>query len=116
MRIESEMGPSGDGSPNPGLYRQAREAAAWGVAVSLGLGLAKLLGGWFGHSLGLISDAVHSLVDAAISGALFGALWIAQRPADREHPYGHARFEAVAGSGVALLLIALAAGLRTRRT
>jgi cation diffusion facilitator family transporter len=93
------------------LYRQARKAAAWGIAVSLGLGVAKLLGGLFGHSLALLSDAVHSLVDAAISAALLGALHVAQRPADHEHPYGHARFEAVAGAGVAVLLILLALGI-----
>jgi cation diffusion facilitator family transporter len=93
------------------LYRQARKAATWGIAVSLGLGLVKLLGGLFGHSLALVSDAAHSLVDAALSAALLGALMVAQRPADREHPYGHARFEAVAGSGVALFLIALALGI-----
>jgi cation diffusion facilitator family transporter len=93
------------------LYRQARRAAGWGIAVSLGLGLTKLLGGLFGNSLALVSDAVHSLVDAAISAALLGALLVAQRPADNEHPYGHARFEAVAGSGVAVLLILLALGI-----
>jgi cation diffusion facilitator family transporter len=79
--------------------------------VSLSLGLTKLLGGVFGNSLALVSDAVHSLVDAAISAALLGALLVAQRPADNEHPYGHARFEAVAGSGVAVLLILLALGI-----
>jgi len=93
------------------LYRQARRAAGWGIAVSLGLGLVKLLGGVFGNSLALVSDAVHSLVDAAISAALLGALLVAQRPADNEHPYGHARFEAVAGAGVAVLLILLALGI-----
>jgi cation diffusion facilitator family transporter len=93
------------------LYRQARRAASWGIVVSLSLGLTKLLGGVFGHSLALVSDAVHSLVDAAISAALLGALLVAQRPADNEHPYGHARFEAVAGSGVAVLLILLALGI-----
>jgi len=93
------------------LYRQARRAACWGIVVSLGLGLAKLLGGIFGNSLALVSDAVHSLVDAAISAALLGALLVAQRPADNEHPYGHARFEAVAGSGVAVLLVLLALGI-----
>ena len=93
------------------LYRQARQAATWGIAVSLLLGLVKLLGGIWGHSLALVSDATHSLIDATISSALVGALLVAQRPADREHPYGHARFEAVAGTGVALLLILLALGI-----
>ena len=93
------------------LYRQARRAASWGIAVSLGLGLAKLVGGLVGGSLALVSDAAHSLVDAVISSALVGALLVAQRPADDEHPYGHARFEAVAGAGVAMVLILLALGI-----
>jgi cation diffusion facilitator family transporter len=93
------------------LYRDSRRAAAWGTALSLGLGLAKFVGGFFGHSLALVSDAVHSLVDAAISGALMGALFVAERPADAEHPYGHGRLEAVAGTGLALVLLLLAAGI-----
>jgi cation diffusion facilitator family transporter len=50
-------------------------------------------------------------VDAAISGALLAALYVAERPADREHPYGHGKAEALAGAGVALLLQLLAAGI-----
>jgi cation diffusion facilitator family transporter len=92
-------------------YRESRRAAAWGLTLSLGLGLAKFVGGFFGHSLALLSDAVHSLVDAAIAGGLVGALVLAGRPADPEHPYGHGRLEAVAGAGVALLLLVLAAGI-----
>jgi cation diffusion facilitator family transporter len=96
---------------NRTLYRDGRRAAAWGIALTLSLGLVKALGGLFGHSLALLSDAVHSLVDAAISGALLGALFVAERPADPEHPYGHGRAEAVAGVGVALLLLLLALGI-----
>ncbi|MGO9463187.1 MAG: cation diffusion facilitator family transporter [Isosphaeraceae bacterium] len=93
------------------LYRDSRRAAMWGIALSLGLGLAKFVGGFAGHSLALVSDAVHSFVDAAIAGALVGALVVAERPADPEHPYGHGRLEAVAGAGLALVLLFLAAGI-----
>jgi cation diffusion facilitator family transporter len=92
-------------------YRASRTAAFWGLGVSLGLGAVKLLGGLLGHSLALLSDGVHSLFDAAISAALLVALIVTQRPADREHPYGHGRVEAVAGAGVALILLALAAAI-----
>ena len=98
-----------DDTPSP--YQAGRRAAAWGIALTLGLGLVKVAGGLLGHSLALLSDAVHSLVDTAISGALLGALYVAERPADSEHPYGHGRAEAVAGAGVALILLALAAGI-----
>lgn len=87
------------------LYGQGRRAAFWGVAVTLTLGAAKLAGGTLGHSVALLSDAVHSLGDALASAAVWGALLWAQQPADREHPYGHARAEAVAGCNVALLLV-----------
>jgi cation diffusion facilitator family transporter len=93
------------------LYREGRRAAAWGIIAALGLGVVKALGGFFGHSLALLSDAVHSLVDAAISGALLTALVVAQRPPDREHPYGHGRAEALAGAGLALVLLLLALGI-----
>jgi cation diffusion facilitator family transporter len=88
-----------------GLYRRARRMALWGIAANLGLGLLKLAGGILGHSMALVSDAVHSLGDALTATGVWGALLWAQRPADREHPYGHTRAEAVAGSSVALLLI-----------
>jgi cation diffusion facilitator family transporter len=87
------------------LYRQSRRAAFLGLIVTLALGAAKLAGGLLGHSVALLSDAVHSLGDALASAAVWAALLWAQRPADREHPYGHTRVEAVAGSNVALLVI-----------
>ncbi len=99
-------------------YRQGRRAALWTVATTLSLGAAKLAGGLLGNSVALISDAVHSLGDAVASASVLGALRWAQQPADREHPYGHTRAEAVAGSNVALLLIlsALAVGYEALHT
>jgi cation diffusion facilitator family transporter len=95
----------------PQLYREARRAAAWGIVVNLSLGLMKLVGGYFGHSLALRSDALHSLVDALISATLLGALSVAERPADTEHPYGHTRIESVAGLSIALILVLVALAL-----
>jgi cation diffusion facilitator family transporter len=99
------------GDKTRGLYRQGRRAAGWGVLTSLGLGTVKLVGGLLGHSVALVSDAVHSFGDALTSSAILGALYWAQQPPDREHPYGHSRIEAVVGSNVALLLVLSALGL-----
>jgi cation diffusion facilitator family transporter len=87
------------------LYRQTRRAALAGLTVTLSLGVAKLLGGWFGDSLALLSDSVHSLGDALSCASILLALWWSEQPADREHPYGHTRIETIAASNVALLLI-----------
>jgi cation diffusion facilitator family transporter len=86
------------------LYRQSRRAAALGAAVSLALGGAKLAGGVWGHSIALLSDSVHSLGDAGVAAVVLAALHGSEVPPDREHPYGHTRLEAIAGSNVALLL------------
>jgi cation diffusion facilitator family transporter len=76
--------------------------------VSLALGGVMLLGGLFGHLLALLSDAVHSLVDGAISAASLAALVVAPRPAHGEHPYGHGRLEGDAGADFSLVLLGLA--------
>src|ERR1700737_3001013 len=85
-------------SPSPGqeerravtiheLYRQSRRAAAWGIVASLTLGLVKLAGSLLGHSVALLSDAIHSQGDALTSPVVFAPLLWSQQPADREHPY-----------------------------
>jgi cation diffusion facilitator family transporter len=87
------------------LYRLSRRAAFWGSVLNLGLGITKLLGGWLGHSIALVSDSVQSLGDALTSGAIVGALILSQRPPNPAHPYGYTRAETVAGSSTALLLM-----------
>lgn len=87
------------------LYREAVWATALGLLVNLVLGVAKLAGGLVGGSLALISDAVNSLGDVFTSAAVLLAFRVAQKPADAEHPYGHTRAEAIAGSNVAVLVI-----------
>lgn len=76
-----------------------------GLSVNVGLSAMKLVGGILGHSFALISDAVNSLGDTAASIAVLFGLWIARKPADAEHPYGHTRAEAIAATNVAVLMI-----------
>ncbi len=87
------------------VYQEATRAAALGLAVNLILGIVKLVGGIVGRSFALISDAVNSLGDVVTSLAVLFALRVAQQPPDDEHPYGHTRAEAIAGSNIALLVI-----------
>jgi cation diffusion facilitator family transporter len=87
------------------LYREAIHAAAFGLIVNVLLGTVKLVGGIVGGSFALISDAINSIGDSLTSTVVVFALVFAQRPADREHPYGHTRAEAIAASNVALLII-----------
>lgn len=87
------------------LYGKAIRAACLGVFVNLALGVIKLVGGLLANSFALISDAINSMGDAVTSVVVVAALFIAQRPADDEHPYGHTRAEAIAATNVALLIM-----------
>ncbi len=99
-------------TPDITLYREVTRAAALGLAVNVGLGVVKLIGGFVSGSFALISDALNSWGDVFTSIIILIALRVAQRPPDAEHPYGHTRAEAIAGSNVALLIVlsALAIG------
>lgn len=97
--------------PKRRLYREAMRAAALGLAVNSGLAAAKLAGGLLGDSFALLADGVNSLGDMVSSSVVLFALWFAQRPADKEHPYGHTRAEAIAAGYVALLVLVSALGL-----
>lgn len=92
-------------SSRSALYREAIRATVLGLVVNVTLGIVKLVGGILGGSFALISDAVNSIGDSLTSMVVAFALVVAQRPADREHPYGHTRAEAIAASNVALLII-----------
>lgn len=88
--------------------REKQSAAAVSLVVVLALGAAKLAVGISTGSLGVVADAIHSALDfvAAVLTALV-VRW-ADRPADKDHPYGHARGENVAAFVETLLLIGTA--------
>ena len=77
-----------------------------GNVLLLGL---KLLFGFISGSAGLIADGIHSGSDMATDLAVLGGMHLGRRKADAEHPYGHGRFETLAGGIVAGILILVGA-------
>ncbi|MEX0915456.1 MAG: cation diffusion facilitator family transporter [Wenzhouxiangellaceae bacterium] len=63
--------------------------------------------GWWGGSLALMADAGHMLTDSTALGLAAIAAWIATRPADRNHSWGHGRAEIIAAmiNGAAMLAL-----------
>lgn len=86
------------------LYTSARRVTAVGLVANLALGLIKLAAGIVGHSFALLSDGVHSICDSFSSVIVLASLYVAQRPADRQHPYGHTRAEAVGSLSLAWII------------
>jgi len=81
------------------------------VAIGVVLVLAKLVVGLLTGSLGILSEAVHSLFDLAASTFTLFAIRTARKPADKEHPYGHGRAENLAAFAEGILLIITALGI-----
>jgi cation diffusion facilitator family transporter len=92
------------------LERRPELVALASVGVGVGLVAAKLVVGLLTGSLGILSEAGHSLFDLAASVFTLFAIRTARKPADREHPYGHGRTENLAAfaEGMLLVIIALA--------
>jgi cation diffusion facilitator family transporter len=72
------------------------QVATWSLAASLVLVVGKLLAAWFSGSLGLLSEAFHSMLDFTATAVTLFAIRYADRPADEDHHFGHAKMESVA--------------------
>ena len=68
----------------------------------------KLIVGLSTGSLAVMADAIHSLTDVANNIVAWIVIRLSALPADREHPYGHRKFETLAVFALATLLVILA--------
>ncbi len=68
----------------------------------------KLIFGWMISSIALIADAFHTLSDVATSIVVIFGFKVAQKPADKEHPFGHGRAETIATLTIAILMAVVA--------
>ncbi len=80
-------------------------AGVTGIVCNILLFVCKLLAGLLSGSVAVTADAVNNLSDAAGSVVTLLGFRLAERPADEEHPYGHARIEYIAGLAVAALIL-----------
>ena len=65
----------------------------------------KLIAGFMSGSIGIISEAIHSMSDFLASVLTYLAVLRSLEPADKEHPFGHGRYEDVAGFIEGILII-----------
>ncbi len=109
------MGPLGLGTrrsetDDPRSALKQRAAAA-SIGASSVLAVVKLAAGFASGSLALLSEGAHNTLDIGASALTFFAVREADKPADADHPFGHAKFEAVAALAETGLLAALAIGV-----
>lgn len=82
-----------------------------GIAGNVILAAFKLLAGIIGSSGAMISDAIHSLSDVFATAIAAVGVVLSKKTADKEHPYGHERFECIASLALGLILAGTGAGI-----
>jgi len=90
-------------SATPRRTRIARVLTAI-LALNLLVAAAKLIYGISIGALALTADGVHSLLDASSNVVALVGMWVAQRPPDANHPYGHRKYETFAALGIAAMM------------
>jgi cation diffusion facilitator family transporter len=92
---------------NPSAARFSAVARVLGSVFLLNVAAATLkiaYGIWSG-AVSILSDGFHSLTDASANIIGFIGVRAARRPADRSHPYGHRKFEALASAAIFFFLL-----------
>jgi cation diffusion facilitator family transporter len=94
-------------SDRTGARRVALVSVVWTAAIAA----AKLAVGLRIGSVAVLGGAFHSFLDVGAAGLTLAAIRIADRPADREHPYGHGRAENLAALAESVVMVLVGAGV-----
>ena len=86
------------------MTKEAYHVSIVTIIANFGLTIIKLIAGIFGSSASMISDAIHSASDVLSTFIVMIGIYISNKKSDREHPYGHERFESVAAIILAIFL------------
>ncbi|KAF8006599.1 hypothetical protein BT93_K0794 [Corymbia citriodora subsp. variegata] len=82
-----------------------------GLAADVCLATGKAVTGYLSGSTAIIADAAHSVSDVVLSGIALWSYKAANIPKDKDHPYGHGKFETLGALGISCMLLATAGGI-----
>lgn len=85
--------------------RIGKLSGAVGIICNCLLAAGKLIAGHMTSSMSITADGLNNLSDGANSVVTLLGFKLAEKPADRKHPYGHARIEYIAGLTVAVMIL-----------
>lgn len=80
-------------------------AAGFSILSNAAIIILKLIAGFISGSISIISEAIHSMSDILASVLTYFSVTRSSEPADKEHPFGHGRYEDMSGFIEGLLII-----------
>lgn len=108
----TEMTRRHSGGDNSGMMFSSAKHFAWlSIAAAFITILLKALAWWLTGSIGLLSDALESLVNLAGAMMALAMISLAEQPADEAHAYGHGKAEYFSAGFEGLLILAAAAAI-----
>ncbi|XP_062088101.1 metal tolerance protein 2 isoform X2 [Humulus lupulus] len=99
------------GDYNHGSGEESEKIFKLGLASDVVLATGKALTGYLSGSTAIIADAAHSISDVVLSGVALVSFKVANAPKDKEHPYGHGKFETLGALGISCMLLATGGGI-----
>lgn len=85
--------------------KAGQKAAGLGIGINIVLFIFKLAAGLAFNSIAVVADAVNNLSDTGTSFITLFGFKMSGKPADRKHPFGHARMEYIAALSVSFVII-----------
>jgi len=85
-------------------YVSVRKVLTYTLLLNMIAALAKLFYGHMSDSLSMVADGYHSFFDGTSNVVGLVGIWLAYNPPDKDHPYGHKKYETLASLGISILL------------
>ena len=91
---------------DPNVRNQyGKVAGIFGIATNLVLGIIKLIIGIISNSVSIMADAINNIADMASATLTIIGFKLSNKKPDKDHPYGYARYEYVAGLVIGILML-----------
>ena len=85
-------------------YVSVRKILIYTLFLNLIVAISKLVYGQATNSLSMMADGYHSFFDGTSNIVGLVGIWLAYHPPDKNHPYGHKKYETFASLGISILL------------
>lgn len=91
--------------------QEIRRITLWGAVMNIVLTAGKIVAGIFGRSAAMVADGIHSLSDLLSDAVVLVFTHISSKGKDRDHSFGHGKFETLATLIVSIILVTVGGNL-----
>lgn len=97
-----------NGAPHKNEYKEVKKILWLILFLNLGVAILKIIVGSMISSAAMFADGIHSLSDGSSNVVGLIGIGFASKPIDIDHPYGHNKFETMAGLFISIMLLFVA--------